>query len=46
MLILMCIFTNFFSKFKSMNNGLTNGQEVLAFGENQLCRQFIAREEK
>ncbi|XP_041910072.1 phospholipid phosphatase-related protein type 5 [Arvicola amphibius] len=31
---------------KSRNNGLTNGQEVLALGVNQLCWQFFAREEK
>lgn len=30
----------------SRNNGLTNGQEVFAMGVNQLCLQFIAREEK
>ena len=47
MLMLMLILTHlFFSKSKSRNNGLTNGQEVLALGVNQLCLQFIAREEK
>lgn len=45
MFIIMLIFTYlFFSESKSRSNGLSNGQEVLALGVNQLCQQFIARE--